>query len=294
VVSLPEAFKTKLTESETWRRQRKFNTMHLLETRKAEYHGVIDYEAKRLIVQLLQNKPGDCCDYGDFLEDFATSVAGTLSYGAPIQTAALAKNANDFIYTLSPAGAVANIFRPLSLLPRWLSPGKRFEQWRHAHEWDLFSSLMEISKKKSDSGRLPGSQAATIFSKGTSIDKKESTYLLGGLTTISIITITSPLRSFVLAMVLHPCWQDAARKEIDKVCGDRIPTLSDSPLLPVLRAIMKETLRWRPVTPLGAPFEILSLPSLTHLSGVPHELEEDDIYEGHLLKKGTLVFAGDW
>jgi cytochrome P450 len=243
--------KVELTLPETWRRQRRFNTMHLLETRKAEYYGVIDFEAKRLIVQLLQSTPTSCCDYGDFLEDFAASVACTLSYGAPIQTAALAKNANDFIYTLSPAGAVANIFRPLSLLPSWLSPGKRFEQWRHASEWSLFSQLMEIAKKKSDIGRLGGSQAATIFSKDFSIDKKESTYLLGGLTTISIITITSPLRSFVLAMVLHPSWQDAARKEIDAICGNRMPTLSDSPSLPVLRAIIKETLRWRPVTPLG-------------------------------------------
>ena len=226
--------------------------MHLLETRKAEYHGVIDFEAKRLIVQLLRSTPTSCSDYGDCLEDFAASVACTLSYGSPIQTAALARNANDFIYTLSPAGAVANIFRPLSLLPSWLSPGKRFEQWRHANEWDLFSQLIQIAKKKSDVGRLRESQAATIFSKDFSIDKKESTYLLGGLTTISIITITSPLRSFVLAMVLYPSWQEAARKEIDIVCGTRMPTLSDSPSLPVLRAVIKETLRWRPVTPLGA------------------------------------------
>jgi cytochrome P450 len=243
--------KVELTRPETWRRQRRFNTMHLLETRKAEYHGVIDFEAKRLIVQLLQSTPKDCSDYGDFLEDFAASVACNLSYGAPIQTEALAKNANDFIYTLSPAGAVANIFRPLSLLPRWLSPGKRFEEGRHANEWGLFSTLMEIAKKKADTGKLRSSQAAIMFSKSTLFEKKESTYLLGGLTTISIITITSPLRSFVLAMVLHPSWQDAARKEIDRVCGNRIPTLSDSSSLPVLRAIIKETLRWRPVTPLG-------------------------------------------
>jgi cytochrome P450 len=243
-----------LTSAETWRRQRKFNTMALLEARNAEYHGIIDSEAKRLIVQLLRSTPGDCQDYGDLLEDFAASVASTLVYGSPLHTAPLAKNANDFIIALSPAGAVANIFRPLSLLPSWLYRAKRTEQERHANEWGLFSQLMEVVKKNFDAGVLKASQSATLFSKGVSgapLEKKEAMYVMGGLTTISIITITSPLRSFILAMVLHPSWQDAGRKEIDRVCGDRMPTLSDSPSLPVLRAIIKETLRWRPVTPLG-------------------------------------------
>lgn len=252
-----------LTDADTWRRQRKFNTMALLEARKVDFHGIIEFESKRLIVQLLQRTPKDCCNYGDFLEDFAASVACTLSYGAPIHSEAFAKNANDFIYALSPAGAVANIFKPLSLLPSWLSPGKRLEQRRHAEEWGLFSKLMEIVKKNSNSGRLEASQSATLFSKGASFDEKEATYILGGLTTISIITITSPLRSFVLAMVLHPSWQTAASKEIDRVCGNRMPTQSDSPSLPVLRAIIKETLRWRPVTPLGEQTGFVRLNSLT-------------------------------
>jgi cytochrome P450 len=259
VVSTSDLCKLELKNADTWRRQRKFNTMALLEARNADYFDVIDLEAKRLIVQLLQNRPEDHQDYGDFLEDFAASVSCTLVYGQPLHTAEIAENTNNFIRALSPAGAVANIFRPLSLLPRLLSAAKRTEQERHSLEWRLFSKPREIVKQNFDAGKLKASQAATLFSKGKSFDRKEATYVMGSLTTISIITITSPLRSFVLAMVLHPPWQDAARKEIDRVCGDKMPTLSDSPSLPILRAIIKETLRWRPVTPLGKEACLLSI-----------------------------------
>lgn len=37
-------------------------------------------------------------------------------------------------------------------------------------------------------------------------------------------------------------------EEIDRVCGDRMPEFDDVPDLPVCRAVIKEVLRWRPVT----------------------------------------------
>ncbi|KAK3616861.1 hypothetical protein LTR56_025676 [Elasticomyces elasticus] len=43
--------------------------------------------------------------------------------------------------------------------------------------------------------------------------------------------------------------------------------------LPVLRAVVKETLRWGQPTPLG----------------VPHILEEDDVHEGYYMPKGAMI-----
>jgi len=57
---------------------------------------------------------------------------------------------------------------------------------------------------------------------------------------------------FVLAMVLYPDVQKRARAEIDSVVGrDRLPTFDDRASLPYIDAVLRETLRWQPIAPLG-------------------------------------------
>lgn len=80
-------------------------------------------------------------------------------------------------------------------------------------------------------------------------------------------------------MTLHPEIQKRAQEEINSVIGpDRLPSLNDRSSLPYVEAVVKEVLRWNPVGPLG----------------VPHRLIEDDVYEGYLIPKGTLVIANIW
>ena len=62
----------------------------------------------------------------------------------------------------------------------------------------------------------------------------------------------SALGSFFLAMVLNPDVQRKAQRELDQVVGPhRLPDFADQPSLPYVDAIVKETLRWNPVVPLG-------------------------------------------
>ena len=70
---------------------------------------------------------------------------------------------------------------------------------------------------------------------------------------ISPLTQTySTLLVFLVAMVLHPEVQAKAQADIDRVIGkDRLPDFDDRPALPYLDAILRETLRWHPVAPLG-------------------------------------------
>ena len=59
----------------------------------------------------------------------------------------------------------------------------------------------------------------------------------------------------MLAMVRNPDIQRKAQAEIDVVVGwDRLPTFADYENLPYIRALMRETLRWNPVDPLGTCF----------------------------------------
>jgi cytochrome P450 len=60
-------------------------------------------------------------------------------------------------------------------------------------------------------------------------------------------------------MVLHPEVVKKAHEELDAVVGNnRLPEFSDESSLPYISAIVKEVLRWHPVTPLGECFNTLS------------------------------------
>ena len=53
-------------------------------------------------------------------------------------------------------------------------------------------------------------------------------------------------------MMLYPDAQERAQAEIDAVVGiDRLPTFEDRSSLPYVEAVLRETLRWNPVFPLG-------------------------------------------
>ena len=101
----------------------------------------------------------------------------------------------------------------------------------------------------------------------------EASSALGMMALVAIFTVAGPLYYFLLAMIYHPQWQKACQDEIDEKCGGRMPELTDMPNLPVLRACIKETMRWRPNVP----------------TGVAHEIMEDDFYNGYFLPKGSRV-----
>jgi cytochrome P450 len=53
-------------------------------------------------------------------------------------------------------------------------------------------------------------------------------------------------------MALHPEAQRKAQAQLDEVVGkDRLPDYEDINSLPYIQAVLKELLRWQPVTPLG-------------------------------------------
>jgi cytochrome P450 len=84
---------------------------------------------------------------------------------------------------------------------------------------------------------------------------------------------------WVLAMLAYPETQARAHAELDGVVGrTRLPTFADYPHLPYIRAMVKELLRWRPITPITAP----------------HRTTEDDWYEGMFIPKGTTCLPNIW
>ncbi len=68
----------------------------------------------------------------------------------------------------------------------------------------------------------------------------------------AILQTVSTIQAFFLAMLLYPEVAKKAQAELDSVVGtDRIPTFEDRDNLPYINAIVKETIRWHPVAPMG-------------------------------------------
>ena len=63
------------------------------------------------------------------------------------------------------------------------------------------------------------------------------------------------MQALFLAMALYPEVQKKAQAEIDAAVGpDRLPDFEDRHSLSYINAIVKETMRWHLVTPLGEYF----------------------------------------
>jgi cytochrome P450 len=67
-------------------------------------------------------------------------------------------------------------------------------------------------------------------------------------------TTSSMILAFIHAMLKYPHVQRKAQKELNDVLHEsRSPNWGDYARLPYVAQVVKETMRWRPVTPLSVP-----------------------------------------
>ena len=86
------------------------------------------------------------------------------------------------------------------------------------------------------------------------LNRNEVNFLCGVLIEGGSDTSSSIILAFIHAMIKYPNVQKEAQREIDSVMADdRSPLWSDFARLPYINMIVKETMRWRPVTPLAFP-----------------------------------------
>ena len=86
-------------------------------------------------------------------------------------------------------------------------------------------------------------------SKNKELDMEEVSYTVGMTALAAMLTTASIMINFIIAMCQFPEWQEALQKEIDSAVGNRLVEPADFPKLPILRAIIKELIRWRPIIP---------------------------------------------
>ena len=263
-------------------RHRKFAHQCLSETYNYDMFGFTHLEITRMMVSLMK----DNRNYPDLAEEFTHRVSARLAWENPKLSRGLNRSSAGLLAAISPAGKLPNRFPVVQKLPNLINPWYWQEKARHDAQREFWVGAMQSVKAKMDAG-IPGhSWSRTFFKDKERLkfpdgvpDEKEGAFAIGMLAITASLPMSSPIQTYYLAMCHYPYWQKRLQDEIDEVCGpDRLPTWADAPKLPVLRAIGKELIRWRPPVP----------------TGVPHEAERDDEYDGYFIPKGALIHATEW
>ncbi|KAK5154283.1 hypothetical protein LTS14_006968 [Recurvomyces mirabilis] len=172
----------------------------------------------------------------------------------------------------SPGSYLVDTFPILMKLPSFLAPFKKEGNRLHAEELNLFRDLLDRGVEAGDAAAPNFCQRWFAEKQKYHLSKDLVAYAIGTMFEAGAGTTSAAMGRFLLAMTLHENEFRKLQAEVDAVVGhDRLPRLSDMPKLPRVRAVAKETLRWRPVT----------------AGGLPHQLTKDDVYT---LENGEKVF----
>ncbi|CAK5282550.1 unnamed protein product [Mycena citricolor] len=272
----------------TWKAYRKMFTQEFLPSQIA-VHRPIELHAAHVLLQGLLESPDA---YERHLRHMAAMVILTTAYGIDVKPqddphVDISTEALHVMALTGNRGSYLVDFLPiLQHIPAWL-PGARF--LRDAREWSRCVTSMprvpfEAAKKRWAAGDLQPCIASRVLDEiqelpedqrqreeGVLRDVLSAGYAAGADTTVST------LASFILAMALYPEVQTKAQAAVDHVVGrHRLPTFDDQ--VTYVDALLREALRWHPVTPLA----------------IVHATTAADTYNGYHIPAGASVIGNSW
>ncbi|KAI9058748.1 cytochrome P450 [Trametes sanguinea] len=275
---------------ERWREHHRLMWQHLHPNAVQRYHDAQTRGAHGFLRRLLEDKH----DLELQVKMTLCAMVVNILYGIPMQDVKphfldmLYGLEDGFFEVLKPGAFLVEYFPWLQYMPRWL-PGTGWQA--KASRWrDQAFLLMDGPWKEAQDaiarGEAGPSLTSEMLEKASQLDEskaQEQVELIHDMTSNmfggSIHTSSATLYSFFCAMVMHPEVQKRAQAELDAVVGqDRLPEFTDRTSLPYINAIVKETLRWHNITPLG--------------SG--HRCMEEDEYRGWRIPKGALILQNVW
>ncbi|PVH74478.1 cytochrome P450 [Cadophora sp. DSE1049] len=270
--------------NDLWRTSRKLMHRLTMPSMANSYQPAQSIESARLLHDLLQ----DPRNYERWLQRYSGGLIFRIVYGKRVQTGEenylqrAIKVVHNVERIASPGSYLVDVLPFLRYVPYPLAPFKQEGMRLHSEELDLFRSLLDDARKELETPDVlkRPSFAQTFLEEQEAIGLTfdQGAYVLGSLFEAGTGTTAAAMMSFLLTMTLHPQWQEFLWAELDAVVGDRMPDFEDIPRLPRVRAVIKEVLRWRPVT----------------AGGAPHTLTKDDEYNGFKFAAGTTFHPVQW
>ncbi|KII91472.1 hypothetical protein PLICRDRAFT_696507 [Plicaturopsis crispa FD-325 SS-3] len=273
-----------LPNNDQWRRWRKVLHSGFHSRRAEAYKPIQSLESKYMLAQFLDNP----IDYERHLQRFAASVVTSVVYGRRVESVdewIVKENmeAMDYLQSVNiPGKYLVESWPWLLKIPRSLQWFRREPEERQKKDIALLTHLVEDVRKRKAAGTVPDCLTLQTLEgmPNNGMSELEMAYAVSSPFGAGIETTAGTLLTFFLAMLHYPDVLRKAREEIDSVVGpDRMPMFEDEDSLPYIRALMNETLRWRPVAALG---------------GTPHAVTADDVYGGMFIPQGSTVFANMW
>lgn len=198
----------------------------------------------------------------------AARILGNANYGSM-----LSDNLHQLVNEETHRASVdANLTASKSLLQRFLSWSRRQTSPQQTAVNQLREPLVKHASRM-EYGTAESSWMQNWLEPRRHIEDHEIARALASLATSSCA-----LYSFFTAMCLHPTQLSRLQRELDASCRGRMATAEDVARLPVLQAMVKETLRWRPVAPFSEPYVAL----------------EDDVYDGYHIWEGTVIHVNQY
>ncbi|KAI9441900.1 cytochrome P450 [Lactarius indigo] len=264
---------------ELWHRHRRVAVEGFSKSNSQQFRPIQSREAVMLALELIKSPPSP----EKHFRRHASSIMLSIIYDLPptqSEDDPIVVGINDHVerilYDVQPGTRLVEYFPWMKYIP------SRFAKWkRDAQYWFIQDSLMfgRLLGKVADElvhGIDRPSFGATVL-KGRDkygLSEREQAWIVGNMFAAGQETTSTTLHWWLLAMLVYPDVQARAHAELDEVVGRaRPPTFADIPSLPYIRAMLKETLRWSPITVLG----------------MPHCSIADDWYEGVFIPKGTIV-----
>lgn len=260
-----------------WRAHQRLHASFLNIRISQLYRSLQDVESRQLAYEMLSTD-----DFRDRYHRYSSSLIYALAYGQRMtrgdeqEIQDVDQIMENFLQAARVGTWVVDALPILNYLPKFLAPWKQVAEDFYSFESKMnVQNLTEAQKKHS----WNWSKQVLQMKEGKQMSNLELAYDVGIIYEAGSDTTTMALEIFTMAAVLYPAVMQEAQEEVDRVVGEnRLPSFDDREHLPYIGAIVKEVLRWRPVT----------------AGGIPHAVIQDDEYMGYRIPKNATVIGNHW
>jgi cytochrome P450 len=164
---------------------------------------------------------------------------------------------NDFSIVAKPGSYLADalpFFGNLPLNLQWWRKGLGPLFDKQANLWMSFWTSLKTQMETKQAPECFVKQFIESDYEKQGISELQAAFLAGSMIEAGSETTSAALNTTILYLSANPAAQRKAQTELDSIVGSsRSPSFDDEQNLPYIRAIVKETLRMRPVTSIGTP-----------------------------------------